>query len=154
MSAWRLHKMNMNTSADNKGIMGIGYIYTFMISALLMTAITLTTATMIRETSRASVVCEARDVLSRVIDCIEDAIYMGTQHPHATYIKELSLPREIHGVEYEIEATNDAVYVNSTDGYIEIKGKLASSYITISGSVLSSAGLIRVEYMDSTITIK
>ena len=108
----------MNRELNKKGDVSIGYMFVLIISALVMTAMSLVAAGFIHNSSEVAKDVQIDQVGITLEIEIEDAIYMGSNHPHSQYYKNVSLPREIYGIQYRIALSNKFIYINGTYGDI------------------------------------
>ncbi len=140
-------KMTLWPMIDRNGDVSIGYMFVLIISALVMTAMSLISADFINTSSDVAKTVQVDQVSIVMAIEIEEAIYMGSAHPGSVYHKNVTLPKEIYGIQYQLGLDNDFIYINGTYG--EFREKISVSpppSLTMSGSVPSTAGVILISY--------
>jgi len=132
---------------NRRGDVSIGYMFVLIISALVMTAMSLIAANFIATSSDIAKDVQVHQVSVMLEIEVEEVIYMGSNHPSALYNKNVTLPKEIYGIQYRIELSKDFIYINGTHG--DIREKLSISappFLSLSGSVPSTAGTLMILY--------
>lgn len=126
----------------------IGYIFSFALSAIIL-IISLNSFTSMQDTTyERAVEIELLDAANRIVAGINTAVDTHRSFPNATYSRYVSIPGAIKGRQYSIVATNDTVYVNTTDGRVHKSSttyKASAEGILISGIVYSGPDFILVQ---------
>lgn len=132
---------------NRRGDVSIGYMFVLIISALVMTAMALICANFISASSEIATNVQVHQVTVMLEIEIEEAIYMGSNHPNAIYHKNVTLPKEIYGIQYRIELSHEFFYINGTHGDIREKISISPPQsLSLSGSVTSTAGVLLISY--------
>lgn len=115
---------------DNKGYAEIGYVFTYLASAMVLASVIGVCTNLTMESRDASTEIVLQDVANRIANNIDTAVYMANTHPNSTYNDTVSFPSEIRGgsadMDYRIKVTNDTVYINASDG-ISVRSKMRNS---------------------------
>ncbi|HDD57679.1 MAG TPA: DUF2341 domain-containing protein, partial [Thermoplasmatales archaeon] len=125
----------------------IGYVLTFAIISATTVTVVYTTSVLLDRRATAAAQIIAQDIANHVVDAITECIAMKQEFPDANYSRVINVPITINGRNYYIEATDERVYVNTTDGVIHAKSttyKQEELCIGISGKVYPGDGKIRV----------
>ncbi|PKK81685.1 MAG: hypothetical protein CVT47_01135 [Thermoplasmata archaeon HGW-Thermoplasmata-2] len=120
----------------------VGFILSFALSALILIVSMFSFTSMQESVYARSAEMELKDLGNRVVAGISESIEVRRNFPNATYSRTISLPAEIKGHQYYVEATGDRVYVNSTDGKIRIASttyKASAENVFIFGRIYSSS---------------
>lgn len=133
----------------------IGYILTFGIISTVTATVVYTTGVMIDRRSTVAAEIIAQSIANYLVDAITDGIAVKQDFPNADYSRTINVPLTINGKSYYIEATDDKVYVNTTDGRISAHSTTYGQEeicIGISGRAYPFNGKIKVycnktEYM-------
>lgn len=131
---------------DSKGYVQIGYIYTFLLSALLLATLTYTTSGLVTETARYSERAQLKDVAGRIANGIEEVATIAKNHPNATYERYVKVPAPTEFSEYHIEVSNEVVYINATGGVHVRKSFHNTGDIMVYGKSAGSAGKLTIKY--------
>jgi len=132
---------------DDRGDVSLGYILILVICALVMTAMAMISAGFISQSGEVAKETQVEQVKIIIETEMEEAIYMGCNFPGAVYLKNITLPEEIYGVNYRIELTFKFVYINGTHGDIREKVSInPAPGMLLRGSVSSSAGIALIKY--------
>ncbi len=142
---------------DNKGYAEIGYVFTYLASAIVLASVIGVCANLTMESRNVSTEIILQDTANRIANNIDTAVYMANAHPNSTYNTTISFPSEIRGsnadMRYEIKVTNDTVYINASDG-IRVRSRIHNfGGINISGEIKGSI-LVREYASGATQTIK
>jgi hypothetical protein len=117
----------------------IGYIYTFVISAMLLGSLTYITSNMIDASVNEAANLEMENVAKRVSTGIQDAIRVAEAHPRATYSKTIELKTKIYGLNYFVEVFQEGytitIWVNGTEAFNPQEGKPTARAETFQTSV-------------------
>lgn len=105
---------------------------------------------------------ELKAIATRVSSRLVDAGIVAQDFPDATFTVTLSVPRQVAGYEYEVEARPSEVVVTSLEGGLSARATTfrleALAGLTVSGSAYSSRGEIEIAYEKTgaaqTITLK
>jgi hypothetical protein len=139
--------LRLRIQFNRKGDVSIGYMFVLIISALVMTAMSLVAANFIASSSEVAKEVQVQQVAVLLEMEVEEAIYMGSNHPNCIYHKNITLPKEIYGVQFRITLTTDAIYINGTLGEIREKRSInPPPFLKLSGSVPSTAGVAMLSY--------
>ncbi|MBU3901835.1 MAG: hypothetical protein KKE04_00510 [Candidatus Thermoplasmatota archaeon] len=112
---------------NDKGYAEIGYVFTYLASAMVLASVIGVCINMTMESRDASTEIILQDAANRIAKGIDDAVYMANAHPNSTYNTTVSFPSEIRGsnaeMNYAIEVTNDTIYINASDG-IRVRSRI------------------------------
>ncbi len=112
---------------DNKGYAEIGYMFTYLASAIVLASVIGVCINLTMESRDASTEIILQDTANRIAEDIDSAVYMANAHSNSTYNATVSFPSEIRGsnadMRYEIGVTNDTVYINASDG-ISVRSRI------------------------------
>ncbi|MBU2565204.1 MAG: hypothetical protein KJ655_02990, partial [Candidatus Thermoplasmatota archaeon] len=127
---------------NDKGYAEIGYVFTYLASAMVLASVIGVCINMTMESRDASTEIILQDAANRIAKGIDNAVYMANAHPNSSYNTTVSFPSEIRGsnaeMRYAIEVTNDTVYINASDG-IRVRSRIHNfGNINISGEVKGS----------------
>jgi len=113
---------------DNKGYAEIGYVFTYLASAMVLASVIGVCVNLTMESRDASTEIILQDAANRIAKGIDNAVYMVNAHPNSSYNTTVSFPSEIRGgnaeIKYAIEVTNDTVYINASDGGIMVRSRI------------------------------
>jgi len=125
----------------------IGYVLTFAIISATTVTVVYTTSVLLERRATAAAEIIAQDIANHVVDAITECIAMKQEFPDANYSRVINVPITINGRNYYIEATDERVYVNTTDGKVSARSttyKQSELCVGISGKVYPSSGKIKV----------
>ncbi|HEX17395.1 MAG TPA: DUF2341 domain-containing protein, partial [Thermoplasmatales archaeon] len=109
----------MRILRDKKAVSEVvGFVLILSIASVILTLTIYTSSYIMDQKVREVATYQARAIANQVADAIVDAVWMKRSLPDASYERILDLPRDIGGLDYYIELTSDAIYVNSTDGSV------------------------------------
>lgn len=112
---------------DDKGYAEIGYVFTYLASAMVLASVIGVCVNLTMESRDASTEIILQDTANRIAKGIDNAVYMANAHPNSSYNTIVSFPSEIRGgnaeMRYTIELTNDTVYINASDG-IRVRSRI------------------------------
>lgn len=112
---------------DNKGYAEIGYMFTYLASAIVLASIIGACLNLTMESRDSSTEIILQDTANRIANNIDSAVYMANAHPNSTYNATVLFPSEIKGgsadMDYELVVTNDTVYINASDG-IRVRSRI------------------------------
>jgi hypothetical protein len=112
---------------DDKGYAEIGYVFTYLASAMVLASVIGVCVNLTMESRDASTEIILQDAANRITEGIDNAVYMANTHSNSTYSINVPFPSEIRGgnaeMHYTIEVTNDTVYINASDG-IRVKSRI------------------------------
>lgn len=112
---------------NDKGYAEIGYVFTYLASAMVLASVIGVCVNLTMESRDSSTEIILQDAANRIAKGIDNTIYMANAHPNSTYSTNVSFPSEIRGsnaeMNYAIEVTNDIVYINASDG-IRVRSKI------------------------------
>ena len=112
---------------DDKGYAEIGYVFTYLASAMVLASVIGVCVNLTMESRDASTEIILQDAANRIAKSIDSAVYMANAHPGSTYNASVSFPSEIRGgnaeMRYAIDVTNDTVYINASDG-IRVRSRI------------------------------
>lgn len=129
------------------GIAQIGYIYTFIISSILLTSVTLVTSDMVKQSGSSSLYHSLHQMAKNIATKIEDVISASAKYPDMEYRRTVELQVTGYLYRYRLAATSEYIYLNSTYRNIRIKVSIMNpGNIPVLGSVSSSAGEMEIVY--------
>ncbi len=133
----------------DEGVAEIGYVYTFIISSILLTAITMMSTDMVNDSGRASLRIMLSDVAEHLEEELGSVVTMAIRSPNSTFQKVVQLQPIAFTFGYRISATDHRIYVNATYERIRIHRPIMNpTNIEITGSVSSSAEELIITYMN------
>ena len=125
----------------------IGFILTFVIISATVATVIYTTSVMINQRLSSTTKVVAQSIANAVADVVTEAMAVRQNYPQAVYHRVIEIPKDINGKSYYIEATDDYIYVNTSDG-ISAKAPTYNQKelgIGVTGKVDSSAGKVFVD---------
>lgn len=105
-----------NKYRKNKGAVEIGYIFTFTISAILLTTFTLIADGMITDFTRIAIQRDLKEIVREIEDAIENVQTMAIKNPYGYIVHEKSVRAKVRGYHYRIFIDNETVRVKSMSG--------------------------------------
>lgn len=154
---------------DRRGYVEIGYIYTYLISALLLASIISVSINLTIQSEESSVEMLLQDVANRLAVGIERAILQVRLDSESRGEINISFQSELQGrytvLEYNITATNATVYINTTKvkvsssinnpGTVNVNGTVIG-HIIARESITGCTNTIRISYnsKDNVIEVK
>lgn len=135
----------------------IGYLFSFITVFTVMTVSIVTTTSILDSKSVDVASLQAQSIANYVADTLVDVIAVVQSMPNANYSETLDIPLKLGGTKgYYIEVTDNAVYVNTTDGSVS---KISTNYnedlnIDISGKVYGGSSLINLFYQPHNVLYK
>jgi|GEM_PF-1789554 len=112
---------------DDRGYAEIGYVFTYLVAAIVLASVIGVCINLTAESRDASTEIILQDTANRIASSVEKVVYMANGHPNSTYSIDVSFPLEIRGssteMKYAIEVTDDAVYINASDG-IRVRSRI------------------------------
>jgi len=138
---------------DRRGVIELAYMFVFIITALLLTVMTLSTADMLKKENNQLVDREFEYVGDVVMEAIMDATEAGASGDNVEYSKTIRVPREISGMEYTVEVRYGQLMVEAVDGSgTEMRGVPKMEY-EIVGTSNSANGEIIVRFREGVIEL-
>lgn len=138
----------MRILRDKKAVSEVvGFVLILSIASVILTLTIYTSSYIMDQKVREVATYQARAIANQVADAIVDAVWMKRSLPDASYERILDLPRDIGGLDYYIELTSDAVYVNSTDGSVSERSttyKAGELGIGLFGKVYGGSGRLKI----------
>ncbi|MCI0497785.1 MAG: hypothetical protein L0Z54_05800 [Thermoplasmata archaeon] len=133
---------------DDSGVSAeIGYVYTFIISSMLLTSMTLLTTDMVNDSSRASLRMMLRDMANHIEEHIGEVASHGAMVPNSTFERLVTLQPAGFEFSYSVSATDHLLYVNSTYQGVRVLKPLSNpGDLDIRGTVSSSARAMSIVY--------
>lgn len=149
----------MKKMIDRRGYVEIGYVYTYLISALLLASIISVSMNLTVQSEESSVEMLLQDLANRIAIGIEKAILQVRLHNNSIFEINISFQSELQGrytvLEYNITATNVTVYINTTKvkvsssinnpGTVNVTGTVIG-YIISRESITGCTNTIRISY--------
>lgn len=133
-------------SRAEAGATEIGYIYTVLLSTLILSAVVVSMAEAVNRTHTANAEVEVSEVASRVMVSLEGVLGMVGQHPQMPFQTRVELPH--HNIGYVVLGQNDRIKVQQTvlHGATVEMVIYNDEGIDITGRVLSSAPYLIIDY--------
>ena len=100
----------------NTGTVEIGYIFTFTISAILLTTFTLIADGMITDFTRTAIQRDLREIVREIEDAIENVQTMAIKNPYGYIVHEKAIRPKVRGYYYRIFIDNETVKAKSMSG--------------------------------------
>lgn len=91
---------------------------------------------------------ELRVIVERLAQEVQQAGFVASEMPEASYVTQLRLP-ELGGRAYYVNLSGNKVYANTTDGELQAEGEAEVASIgtmVVQGSVYGAQGVARVRY--------
>ena len=134
---------------NDKGYAEIGYVFTYLASAMVLASVIGVCINLTTESRDASTEIILQDAANRIANSVEKMVYAANGHPNSTYSIDVSFPSEIRGgnaeMRYIIEATNDTLYINASDG-IRVRSRIHNfGNINISIGYINETGVKVIE---------
>ena len=134
---------------NTRGTVEIGYIFTFMISAMLLTAFTIITSNIINDFTLRATRAEAEDMLSRIEVSITGVAAEAVKSPFSNITVFIPLEVSIKNTQYTVKITESMIYLNTTNG-IHLKASIhlygLHLYVSSTKGIKSIYGGIYVKY--------
>ncbi|MCX6667877.1 MAG: DUF2341 domain-containing protein [Euryarchaeota archaeon] len=99
----------------------IAYLLSFVIASTVMTSSVLITTGIIQDKTAQIASVEAQNLANKIADALVEAIASRQSMPDSECAKTLAIPVYLAGLEYYVEVTDTAVYVNTTNGMVSKK---------------------------------
>jgi len=135
----------------------LAYLFSFMIASTIMTgAVHITTSIMDSKSTDVGAL-QAQSIVNQVADALVEATAALQSMPDANYSKTLDIPVDLAGKGYYIEVTNNAVYVNTTDGSVSkscINYNNGSLKIGVGDRISSGSGKVKISYQKPSFVYK
>lgn len=154
---------------DRKAYVEIGYIFTYLISAMLLVSILASTLNLGRETRESSLELLLQDIANSLAAKLETAAQLARACNNSTFNLSFSFYSELAGsptqVMYKIEVTNNTVFINTTDikvkdsiynpgnVWIKTEGDYIVGWIIFRESASGTSDRIRISYDGAQIVI-
>ncbi|MCD6237522.1 MAG: DUF2341 domain-containing protein [Thermoplasmata archaeon] len=125
----------------------VGYILMITIASTVLAATIYTSSQIIDRKITEVGSYQAKALANQIADAIVDVTWIKRSLPDANYERIIKLPDDIAGLSYYIQLTDDAVYVNTSDGRISEKSttyKAKDLGIGVSGKVYGGTGNIKI----------
>ena len=134
---------------NSQGTVEIGYVFTFMISAMLLTAFTIITANIIDDFTLRATRSEAENTLYRIEVGISGVAAEAIRAPFTNITVFIPLEVSIKNTEYIVKITGSYIYLNTTNG-IHLKSRIhlygLHLYVSNTNGIRSIYGGIYVKY--------
>lgn len=149
----------MRNLNNNHGVANVvSYLFSFTIATMIMLSSIYLTNSIINEKTKEVAELEAQNIANYVANAISEAAAARQSMPDAEYKKTLNLPSAIAGKSYNIEVTNNAVYVTTSDGSVRKDCNIPTGNGVDTGiassKIFSSKSKITVSYNKSDFTYK
>jgi len=136
----------------------IAYLLSFIIASTVMTSSVLITTGIIQDKTAQIASVEAQNLANKIADALVEAIASRQSMPDSECAKTLTIPVYLAGLEYYVEVTDTAVYVNTTNGMVSKKSTIyAVENLNIgfsSDRIYSGSGKIKIIYNKPTYVYK
>jgi len=141
-------KIGRKLLRDSTGVSEvIGYVLTIAVtSTILVTALYVSSQIIDHKVTEAASY-QAKALANQIADAIVDAAWVKRSLPNANYERNIRLPDTIAGLSYYVELTDDAIYVNTSDGRVSEKVdtyKLGDLGMGLHGRVYGGIGSVRI----------
>ena len=104
----------------------VGYIYTFIISAILMSAMLLVTSNMMVDADDRTSRKELEAIADYTVAAFEDVKLLAVAHPNAQFQRSITLPSLHNGIGYSIEFADEELTFYFAGGLAFTRETIAS----------------------------
>ena len=127
----------------------LGYALTLALAAVVVLSATYMVNTTIEDKKVEAAEITAKVLSNRVANAVTNVWKIKQQYPNANYSIKLNIPTKLSGFEYYIELTNNAIFVNTTNGRVKFKRPLYNEISErlsgdLTGKVYGSQGVLNV----------
>jgi hypothetical protein len=134
---------------DVKGVSEIvGFILTFTIISAVTSSLIYTTSIFVERRELIASEIVANDIVNYAVNSILECAAIKQTYPNTNCSITIQIPTNINGKEYYIEATAAKIYVNMTNGNIQVNSTTyKQEYLCeeITGKVYSSGGELTIK---------
>ncbi len=132
--------------AAEDGATEVGYIFILVITALILTSMTMLTATIIHDATQNAISTQLQQVDKTLKSELEECVYFALTYPTCHYSKNVTLPKTLDGDPYTVALSGSYYYVNTSAGDVKLKTRLEAPGIELAGQITSNSGMIRMVY--------
>lgn len=108
--------MRCEMGQDNSGTVEIGYIFTFFISAILLTFFTLLTSNIIQDYTNRATELDAQELLDQVENGIETVVSAAMKNPYNNMTVKVAVQGTIRGQSYNFHINGNNITVETASG--------------------------------------
>ncbi|MDI6707674.1 MAG: hypothetical protein QME47_01060 [Candidatus Thermoplasmatota archaeon] len=151
---------------STKGYIEIGYVFTYLISAMLLVSVIANTSNLAREATTSSIELLLQDIANRLACKLEQAVYLASVCKNASFDLSFHFSTELAGsppvdIKYNIKISNTTVVITTLETSveahtynlgIELKGDIAG-YIMVRESASGSKDTIKISYEGGIISV-
>ncbi|MEW6069652.1 MAG: hypothetical protein AB1485_03465 [Candidatus Thermoplasmatota archaeon] len=152
---------------NTKGYVEMGYVFTYLISAMLLVSVIANTGNFGREATGSSAELLLQDVANRLARKLEEVVYLARVCGNATFNISFYFPAELAGsppreIKYNIKINNTTVVIDALEtsveshiynlGDIELKGSI-EGYIIVRESSSGARDTIKISYKSGGISV-
>jgi len=140
---------------NNKAVSQVvGFIISFAIISLITGSAISSVGTLAEQRVEYASEINANAIVNYITNSIIECSATRQACPNANYSKTVELPIKINNKNYYIEATNEWIFLNTTDGTIHVKTSTYNQGLlntNIQGKVYCSSGLVTIYNVGSDI---
>ena len=159
---WREQFMSHLTSDDSGASQLIGYVYTALISVLILSSMMLTSSTMLNGSVSNTVQEEAEQLALYFQLAVEDLLNTVREYPDSspTMVLDTGIEAINHGIQYKVSGLNTGLKVTTIQprgGSFEVNFPIApaiSIETTDSAALMSTTSYIVISYDDNLKVVK
>lgn len=131
---------------NKQGLEEIGYIYTIMISSLLLTVTLFATSNTSNDVIRQKANSEIRDITLKIADSVNGIVEISNKNPNSNMELIVEMPKTVKSYYYTIALENSTVKTESNIGIIYEVNLHNIGNLNTSGNVSSSYSFVKVIY--------
>lgn len=147
----------MQFTINNKAVSQVvGFVLSFAIISLITSSAIYTVSSLAETRVEYASEITSEALVNYVTNSIIECSATRRACPNANYSKIIEVPTKINNKNYYIEATNSWIFLNTTDGKIQVKSSTYKQDLfdtNIRGKVYGSSGLITIYNVGSDIFI-
>lgn len=132
---------------DERGSNEIGYVYTVMLSSLILSAVVVSVGDAVNENNRAVAASQVTEIAARLAVAVEESLAQIRTHPEQPLLRKVDLVHQ--GFGYVVLVSNEKIKVTEK----VLHGSVAEIIIyndvgiIITGRVESSAPFLMIDYL-------
>ena len=137
------------------GTVEIGYIYTLIISALVLASLTVVVSDRMEQMANSSTAFQLQEVGQEISMRLNRAQDLLSRHSGASFTQTITIPSQINNNIYSISIYESRIYLNSSFNDIHREYELTNSYINVYSfnqvsreisRITSNSGRIQIVY--------
>ena len=120
--------------------------FVFIITALLLTVMTVSTADMVERENNSIMQDEYTSVADQVMTAIVQAVEAGSSGQDVSFVRTITVPREIMGQDYTVSVAYGQLTVASQDGSRSEVRQMPRMAMPVVGTSSSASGHVTVSF--------